>query len=96
MERRQLRDILRRKKRLRKALVLLGLNLCASLYISLGVYGSLVEITPSIVQYQSAWSALGFGAAALLLIRGIYYFGTEWDRIIAREGDPKGAAAGGA
>lgn len=74
---------------LRKAIVLFGINLSASVYIGIGVFGSLVEMTPWLGPQQSLWSSLLFGAATLLCIRGIYYFGTMWDGILAREAAAK-------
>ncbi len=68
-----------------KAFVLFGLELSASLYIGIGVMGSLVEITPPLGLYVSVWTSLLFGAGLLACIRGIYYFGTQRDRIAARE-----------
>ncbi len=68
-----------------KAIVLFGLELSASLYIGIGVYGSVVEITPPLGQYLTVWSSLLFGAGLIACIRGIYCFGTLRDRILARE-----------
>jgi len=68
-----------------KSVILFGFNLSASVYIGIGVFGSLVEITPRLTPYLSVWSSLLFGAGALLCIRGIYYFGSLWDRMLARE-----------
>ena len=68
-----------------KALVLFGLELSASVYIGIGVLGAVVETSPPMGPYLSVWSSLLFGAGLLACIRGIYYFGTQRDRIAARE-----------
>ncbi len=70
-----------------KAVVLFGLELSASVYIGIGVFGSVVETSPPMGLYLSVWTSLLFGAALLACIRGIYYFGTLRDRIAAREAD---------
>ncbi|MCL5967019.1 MAG: hypothetical protein M1550_07475 [Deltaproteobacteria bacterium] len=68
-----------------KALVIFCFNLCASLYIGVGTYGATLEMNPRLLDALPAWSSLAAAAAALLLIRGICYFGHLWDKILAKE-----------
>lgn len=68
-----------------KTIVLFGLELGASLYIGIGVYGSVAELTPPLGQYLTVWSSLLFGAGLIVCIRGICRFGTLRARILARE-----------
>ncbi len=68
-----------------KALALFGLELCASVYIGIGVFGSVVETSAPLGLYLTAWSSALFGAALLACIRGICCFGALRDRIAARE-----------
>jgi hypothetical protein len=70
---------------LTKGLALLGVNVCASLYIGLGTYGSTLGQVPRLMDALSPWHSVLFGALAALLIRGIFYFGTMRDRIATRE-----------
>jgi hypothetical protein len=68
-----------------KKLVEFCFNLCASLYIGIGGYGVAVGLGPKLLQNLSIWHSVAFGAASLLLIQGICYFGELRDRIMARE-----------
>ncbi len=68
-----------------KKLVFFCFNLCASLYIGIGGYGTAVGLGPKLLQDLSIWYSVAFGAASLLLIRGICYFGELRDRIAAKE-----------
>lgn len=72
-------------KTLPKKLVVFGFNFCASMYIAIGVYGAVLEMTPKLLESLTMWHSAAAGAAALLLIRGICYFGGLWDAILARE-----------
>jgi hypothetical protein len=70
-----------------KKLVLFSFNLCASLYIGIGGYGTAMGLSPTLLQSLSIWQAVAFGAASLLLIRGIWYFGEMRDRLAAQEAE---------
>ena len=71
-----------------KALAVFGLELSASLYIGIGVFGSVAETSPPMGLYLSVWTSLLFGAGLIASIRGIWYFGTQRDRIPALEDGP--------
>ncbi len=70
-----------------KAVAVFGLELSASVYIGIGVFGSVIETSPPMGASLSLWTSLLFGAGLLACIRGIYYFGTERDRIAASEAE---------
>ena len=72
-----------------RTLVIFCFNLCISLYIGIGGYGTAMGLDPTLFQSLSIWHAVAFGAASLLLIRGIWYFGEMRDRLAAQD------AAGG-
>jgi hypothetical protein len=42
-------------------------------------------LDPMLLQSLSIWYGVAFGAASLLLIRGIWYFGEMRDRLAAQE-----------
>ncbi len=67
-----------------KAIVLFGLELSASLYIGIGVVGSVVETAPPLGLYLSAWTSILFGAGLLACIRGIRHIRMLRGRIAAR------------
>jgi len=72
-----------------RTLVIFCFNLCISLYIGIGGYGMAMGLDPMLLQSLSIWYGVAFGAASLMLIRGIWYFGEMRDRLAAQE------AAGG-
>ena len=72
-------------RKLPKKLVVFGFNFCASMYIAIGVYGAVLEMTPKLIESLSLWHSAAAGIVTLLLIRGICYFGGLWDAILARE-----------
>ncbi len=70
---------------LSKGWAMFGINLCASLYIGMGTYGSTLGLVPRMMDSLSAWYSLFYGIVALVLIEGILFFGTIRDRIAARD-----------
>jgi hypothetical protein len=68
-----------------KHVVVLCLNLCSSLYIGIGGYGTAFGLGSNLLSSLTIWHSVAFGAASLLLIRGICYFGGLRDRIVTRE-----------
>lgn len=70
---------------LSKGWAMFGINLCASLYIGMGTYGSTLDLVPRMMDSLSVWYSLVYGIVALVLIRGLLFFGTLRDRIAARE-----------
>ena len=70
-----------------KALAVFGLELGASLYIGIGVVGSVAETSPPMGLYLSAWTSVLLGAGLLACIRGIACFGTRRDGIASGEAE---------
>ena len=68
-----------------KNIVMLGFNLCSSLYIGIGGYGTAFGLGPNLLSSLSIWHSVAFGVASLVLIRGICYFGMLRDKIFSRE-----------
>ncbi len=68
-----------------KNVVMFGFNLCASLYIGICGYGTALGLGPRLLGTLSIWYSVAFGAASLILIRGICYFGQLRDKIMAKE-----------
>lgn len=66
-----------------QALVVLGFNILASLYIGVGIILSRAATAPGIVRSRTDWPSAVFGTAALLLIGGIFYLGIRGDRTAA-------------
>jgi len=70
-----------------KKLVIFCFNLCAALYIGIGVYGMAIGLWSKRLQTLTLWHSLAYGVASLLLIHAICYFGEMRDRIAAREAE---------
>ncbi|MBI5342218.1 MAG: hypothetical protein HZB63_02670 [Deltaproteobacteria bacterium] len=68
-----------------KKLVIFCFNLCASLYIGIGGYGTAMGLGSKLLQTLTIWHSVAYFTASILLIRGICYFGQMWDRISAQE-----------
>lgn len=68
-----------------KGLVIFCFNLCAAIYIGIGVYGIMLSLGPQLAKGLPLWHSAVFGVATIALIEGICYFGQMWDLITARE-----------
>ncbi|MDA8121394.1 MAG: hypothetical protein M0Z38_02360 [Deltaproteobacteria bacterium] len=71
--------------RVPRKLAIAGFNLCASIFLGLCVYGLLVYSEGGKPPPGEYMTSILFGAAALVSIAGIGFFGSQWDRRNAEE-----------
>ncbi len=69
---------------LRKSIALFCLELGASLYIGIGVVGSVADAGAPMGSYLSAWTMILFGVALAACLRGMPGLGPLREKIVAR------------